>query len=933
MPVRPSRRRRAAALMGTIPALAAASVVLVAPGTAAADGSVNGGERTLAAVTVTENFDSLSALTSDQSVVPMGIQLLELGTSGFADGEYNGNDGSSNSGNLFSYGSAGSGERALGSLNSGTNDPRFGILLRNTSGQPITDLTLSFTGEHWRRGGTARTDRLDFAYSTSDLVLNGAGFTDVNALDVVVAAGASTGALDGNAAANRYPVSGSLGGVAVPANGTVLLRWSTPDVAGSEDGIAVDDLSITATLGGGGGNQPVVPVCGSINASTGSAASLPLSASDGDGTVVSAAITSAPVPGITLGSVSPAGSIGGTLSTSLQVSAATSAGSYPVQVSFSNDDLSPQVGICTVNVTVSTVTLTAIHTIQGAGATSPISGSTVTIQGIVTGHDDEIGFSVGTCSSFPTDAGIYVQEEVSDYDTNPLTSEGIYVGGVAPRASYPIGTVVRVTGVVRDGTAAPAFGQTRIDASGAPVVLGTAVLSPAEVIDATTANAQSSAKTYYEALEGMLVTLPVGVAQSGGTNKFGELFMVPGTAFTTLQRTDPAANGLIGTVDDAGSGNPANPLRPSGISTAFVAADHGDEIQSTTGPMHFSFSNYKIAVQPAAMPTVVAKGRAWSAPTNIVGIRIASFNLENYFPAGGSLDCGTVSVAEHAEKTSRLVDAIGVHLGAPDVVAVQEVVDLATLQGLATALGTAGFGSYTAHLEEGNDNRGIDVGFLVKSTVAVNSVVQHGKTAANPTSATCSDISGRLFDRPPLALTFTAAAPVGQVTVYSNHFSSKAAPDTCRDAQAAYLAALVAALPPGSKAIVTGDLNAFEDETPLANLVAGTTLTNLWPAVDPESRYSFQFNGLLQTLDHMVVTDTVDPLVVDMTYAHLDNDFFDRDNPGDGRKVSDHDPPVLTLGDSSAVPQGASSLFVLAALACLALAWRVLLHARQSPAR
>ncbi len=94
---------------------------------------------------------------------------------------------------------------------------------------------------------------------------------------------------------------------------------------------------------------------------------------------------------------------------------------------------------------------------------------------------------------------------------------------------------------------------------------------------------------------------------------------------------------------------------------------------------------------------------------------------------------------------------------------------------------------------------------------------------------------------------------------------------------------------------MTGDINAFEDEGALAVLQDGqTTLTNQWSRAPAGERYSFQFSGRLQTLDHILVTDGLDSRVVDLRYAHFDNDYFER-TPPDGHKVSDHDPPVLTL--------------------------------------
>jgi len=250
-----------------------------------------------------------------------------------------------------------------------------------------------------------------------------------------------------------------------------------------------------------------------------------------------------------------------------------------------------------------------------------------------------------------------------------------------------------------------------------------------------------------------------------------------------------------------------------------------------------------------------------------------------------------VSEEEFAGKTARLTDAVDDLLERPDVIAVQEVYDLATLRALADSLG-----GYTAYLEEGDDSRGIDVGFLVKDTVKVVDVTQYGKTAEGPEGFDCSDAPGRLFDRPPLAVEIRARG-FGGFTVFSNHFASKAAPDECREAQAAFVRDRVAELEEnGERAIVAGDFNAFEDESALTTLQDGTTtLDNLWDTAPAGERYSFAFQGKLQTLDHVLITRGLQSKVGDFRYAHFDNDYFEREDPTDGHKVSDHDPPVLTL--------------------------------------
>ncbi|MGI8595752.1 MAG: lamin tail domain-containing protein, partial [Thermoleophilaceae bacterium] len=107
---------------------------------------------------------------------------------------------------------------------------------------------------------------------------------------------------------------------------------------------------------------------------------------------------------------------------------------------------------------------TPINKIQGDGQTSPLvtgqasssspgsAGETVTIEGVVTGVDDEVGQS-RSGRIFENERGIFVQEEARDQDEDPNTSEAIFVGFVRdPTAFYTpgVGQVVRVTGRVRE---------------------------------------------------------------------------------------------------------------------------------------------------------------------------------------------------------------------------------------------------------------------------------------------------------------------------------------------------------------------------------------------------------------------------------------------------------------------------------------------------
>ncbi len=538
--------------------------------------------------------------------------------------------------------------------------------------------------------------------------------------------------------------------------------------------------------------------------------------------------------------------------------------------------------------------ITPIHDIQGAGESSPIEGQTVTVKGVVTGIDDEIGASF--TRFFPEDAGIFVQEEQSEADDDPETSEGIFVGFVRNRGDYPPGTVVRLEGQVREK-----FGFTIIaeERDQEPEIVGEApVPEPVEIVPARAEIQDPETRAYYETLEGMRVRLAAGTANSGGTNKFGELFLTPGEERDRVFRTEEAP-ALIATDADAGAGDPNNPLRDPDGSTTEVEADLFDRVEGLVGPLAFSFDNFKVMVQPGLLPEVIDGPRDYPydelEPAGEKELRIASFNFENFFSPGSDLDQGTVGEEEYAEKKARLADAVDRLLERPGILAVQEVENREILQDLATDLG-----GYTAYLEEGNDERGIDVGFLIQDDVRVIDVTQYGKNAQAPEGLDCSDVDGRLFDRPPLAMEVQAQG-FGEFAVISNHFASKSAPDACREAQAAFVRDLVAELEEeGERAIVTGDLNAFEDEGALEILQDGeTTLDNLWDEAPEEERYSFQFGGKLQTLDHMLLTRGLQNKVCDFRYAHFDNDYYKRDDPTDGHKVSDHDPPVLTLSRGS----------------------------------
>jgi len=153
----------------------------------------------------------------------------------------------------------------------------------------------------------------------------------------------------GVAETSSTPVGASLSRVDLVPGSYTWVSTSTSTQGAPNPGLVIDGTTVPEP-----GNDPVTASCGSevLAAEEGSAASRTVTATDPDGTVVSLAVTSTAVPGISIGATTPAGSVGGEASAELTVGAATAAGTYEVEVTATNDDAVPQSGSCTLTVTV-----------------------------------------------------------------------------------------------------------------------------------------------------------------------------------------------------------------------------------------------------------------------------------------------------------------------------------------------------------------------------------------------------------------------------------------------------------------------------------------------------------------------------------------------------------------------------------------------------
>jgi hypothetical protein len=198
---------------------------------------------------LTEDFNTLATATG--SVVPADWQFAESGSG--ANTTYGAGTGSSNLGNTYSFGATDSTDRAFGSVRTSSVASTIGTLVTNETGSTLTQLAIQFTGEQWRLGTLSRVDQLDFGYSVDAASVTTGNWLEVDALDLVgpVTSGV-TGALDGNAVENRVQVSHTLTGLNLLSGTSLWLRWVDFDASGSDDGLAIDNFSLTALPSGGG---------------------------------------------------------------------------------------------------------------------------------------------------------------------------------------------------------------------------------------------------------------------------------------------------------------------------------------------------------------------------------------------------------------------------------------------------------------------------------------------------------------------------------------------------------------------------------------------------------------------------------------------------------------------------------------------------------
>jgi len=570
-----------------------------------------------------------------------------------------------------------------------------------------------------------------------------------------------------------------------------------------------------------------------------------------------------------------------------------------------------------------------IPEIQGAGHVSPYVGELVETTGLVTAVDSN---------------GYYLQDAEGDGDD--ATSDGIFVfTGSAPTVAVGDEVEVRasVSEYIPGGASTGNLSVTQLSpittevlSSGNALPLATAIgaagrTPPTEEVisdDELPVNLQTDPGAFdpendgidfYESLEGMLVTIDNPVAVSA-TNTYDETWVV----------TDDGANVTPGLNDrggininaDADGTGDLNPERiqiqyDSTLTPESPDITLGDNLADVTGVVSYEFGNYQVV---ATEEVVVETPSSNTAETTDVvkdedRLTVATYNVLNV----------TANEADgDADQIALLAQQIVQNLGAPDILALQEIQDDSgvtddgtlsadeTLQALVDAIVAAGGPRYDFHsalVDVDGENGGVPGGNIRNAflydpsrveakefvTLEVEELTALGVTDPNAFDGTRDPLLGVFeFNGEDVALINNHfASRFGSTPIFGGPQPFVQAGEAEREAAAKTLNEVVDVIlahEPDARVMVMGDLNTFEfvDELTedLSGVGAEKVLTNLVEFLDGDEAYTYVFDGNSQVLDHIFATDALlDGVTVDI--AHVNNDFpvF----------ASDHEPVIAGL--------------------------------------
>lgn len=568
-----------------------------------------------------------------------------------------------------------------------------------------------------------------------------------------------------------------------------------------------------------------------------------------------------------------------------------------------------------------------IHEIQGAGEVSPFVGVKVGIEGVVTaafqGTDGLNGF--------------FLQEEATDVDGDPMSSEGIFVFDAGFGVEVQVGDRVAVVGVV-----AEYYDFTEITSVSDIQVLGSDEPLPAPVERQLPLPDPDMEPLYLEAVEGMQVRFSqrLTVSETYNLGRYGELLLSNGRLMNPTNVAAPGeaalavkAQNVLNQIvlDDASTRQNPDPIvYPDPELSAENTVRCGHRVADLTGVMGYSFGKYRL--HPTRTPRFEPAGNPRGEEPDPVGgrLKVASFNVLNYFNGdgqGGGFPTarGADSAMEFSRQRSKVVSAILAMQA--DVVGLMEIEndgygENSAIADLVTALNAGATDGYHYTFVDpgvtqlGSDEIAVGLIYNTLSVEAVGSAVTIG--------------SGAFADknRQPLAQSFLELTSGEIFSVVVNHFKSKGSdcddlgdPDTgdgqgncnlTRTAAADELALWMATFPTGVEdgdILIIGDLNAYAMEDPIAALnVHG--YTDMIQQYVGGAAYSYVYAGEAGYLDHALATDALatqitgvtewhinadEPRVLDYNSEYKSEDQIDYLFSSDAYRASDHDPVIIGL--------------------------------------
>jgi hypothetical protein len=158
--------------------------------------------------------------------------------------------GTTTSGGLYNVGSAGDGDRALGSLAGGTVIPRFGVQFQNTSGAAFTDVQLGGVMEQWRSGTSATANEIltfEYSFDAQDIDDAAATWHSLSGMDLLERLTETTtgAAVNGNLPENQSLLSGTIEDAQWLDQGLLTLRWTDFNDTGSDGLYALDNFTLS----------------------------------------------------------------------------------------------------------------------------------------------------------------------------------------------------------------------------------------------------------------------------------------------------------------------------------------------------------------------------------------------------------------------------------------------------------------------------------------------------------------------------------------------------------------------------------------------------------------------------------------------------------------------------------------------------------------